>query len=47
MGVRCPNETKCLYKILSNGETLKKNFYANLNLLFLMKELLDTAIKEK
>ena len=28
MGVRCPNETKCLYKILSNGETLKKNFYA-------------------
>ena len=28
MGVNCPNETKCLYKILSNGSTLKKDFYA-------------------
>ena len=28
MGVSCPNETKCLSKILSNGATLRRNFYA-------------------
>ena len=28
MGVSCPNETKCLYKILPNGVTLRKNVYA-------------------
>ena len=28
MGVSCPNETKCLSKILSNGMTITKNIYA-------------------
>ena len=28
MGVSCPNKTKCLYKILSNGMTIDKNIYA-------------------
>jgi hypothetical protein len=28
MGVKCANETKCLYKILSNGSILMKDFYA-------------------
>lgn len=28
MGVSCPNETKCLFKILSNCKTLRMNFYA-------------------
>ena len=34
MGVKCPNETKCLYKILPNGVTLKKNVYAEFNTIF-------------
>ena len=28
MGVTAPNETKCLYKILPNGVTLRRNVYA-------------------
>ena len=28
MGVNCPNETKCLHKILSDGSTVMKDFYA-------------------
>ena len=28
MGVTAPNETKCLYKILPNGATLRRNIYA-------------------
>ena len=28
MGVNCPNVTKCLHKILSDGSTVKKDFYA-------------------
>ena len=28
MGVSCPNETKCLYKMLPSGFSMKKNIYA-------------------
>ncbi len=28
MGVNCPNETKCLHKVYSDGSTLMKSFYA-------------------
>ncbi len=28
MGVSCPNETKCLQKVNSDGSTFRKNFYA-------------------
>ena len=34
MGVSCPNETKCLSKILSNGTTIRKNFYAEFKTTF-------------
>ena len=34
MEVSCPNETKCLSKIFSNGATLRKNFYAEFKTTF-------------
>ena len=47
MGVKCPNETKCLYKILPNGVTLKKNVYAEFNTIFLLKEHFVIVIGEQ
>jgi hypothetical protein len=46
MGVTAPNETKCLYKILPNGNTLRKKFILNLKQNFLIKEHLDIVILE-
>ena len=37
MGVSCPNETKCLSKVLSNGSTIRKNFYAEFNTSYFAK----------
>ena len=28
MGVSCPNETKCLFKVLPSGQMLRQNIYA-------------------
>ena len=47
MGVSCPNETKCLYKILPNRVTLRKNVYAVFNQNFLNKEHFVIAIVEQ
>ena len=37
MGVSCPNETKCLSKVLSNGSTIRKNCYAEFNTSYFAK----------